>query len=558
MKINHLSRLFLLIVVVLSACAQPTGTPTAAPVATEAPTLQMYTQTPSQTAPQTAAPHWWNDTVFYEIFVRSFADSNGDGIGDFNGLTAKLDYLNDGDPNTTTDLGITGIWLMPIQPALSYHGYDVTDYFTVNPDYGTQADFENFMAQAHKRGIKVILDFVLNHSADENPWFVASKKNDPQYRDWYVWQDTKPKGLNGWYGDATTGFYYSAFQEHMPDLNYRNPAVTAKMEEAAKHWLVDEQVDGLRLDAAKYLLEDGASVESTDATHAWLKGFRDFYKGVKAEALTVGEVWSNTVVASTYAKGDQLDLVFDFDLAQAMILGTGLGNVNQINATLKSDLNQFKPNQFATFLTNHDQNRTMSALGDQPEKAKVAATLLLTGPGVPFIYYGEEIGMLGKKPDEDIRLPMQWSAEANGGFTTGTPWRMLNPDWATKNVAAESADPASLLSRYRTLINLRKSHAALRVGDTYLIDAGNKSVYAVLRVSEGETALVLINLGKTEVSDYGLNLAKSPLNGTYTTASLLGDGPFGNLVADGQGGFKSYKPLASLPAFGTYVIQLQP
>lgn len=545
----------------LVACAQPTPSSTANPSATD---QAVPTAAPTSAAPtaapvaQTPAAHWWNDTTFYEIFVRSFADSNADGIGDFNGLTSKLDYLNDGNPATTADLGITGIWLMPIQPAISYHGYDVTDYFSVNPEYGTQADFERFLAEAHKRGIKVIIDFVLNHSADTNPWFVASQQKDPQYRDWYVWQDVKPKGVNGWYGNDSTGYYYSAFQEHMPDLNYRNPAVTAKMEEVAKHWLVDEGVDGFRLDAAKYLIEDGASTENTDATHTWYKGFRTFYKQLNPDAMMVGEIWSNTVSVANYAQGDQLDLVFDFDLAQAWLLGTGLGNVNQINTTLKSDLNQFKPNQFATFLSNHDQNRTMSALGDQPAKAKLAATLLLTGPGVPFIYYGEEIGMLGKKPDEDIRIPMQWSAEANSGFTTGTPWRALNSDWMTKNVAAESNDSGSLLSWYRTLIALRNAQPALRVGDTYVIDGGNKSVYAVLRASEGQAILVVANLGKTDVSDYGLTLAKSPLSGTYSAVALLGQGPFESPTVDGQGGFKSYKPLSSLPALSSLVIQLQP
>jgi glycosidase len=217
----------------------------------------------------------------------------------------------------------------------------------------------------------------------------------------------------------------------------------------------------------------------------------------------------------------------------------------------------FKPNQFATFLTNHDQNRVMSTLGDKPEKAKVAATLLLTGPGVPFIYYGEEIGMLGKKPDEDIRLPMQWSAEPNSGFTSGTPWRALNKDWETKNVAAQTGLDGSLLEHYRTLISLRNNHAALRVGDTLVIDSGNKSVYAVLRVSQGETVLVVVNLGKTEVSEYGLSLGKSSLNGTYSAAALLGQGSLETLVVNGQGGFKSYKPLTSLPPLSSFILQLQ-
>lgn len=499
---------------------------------------------------------WWNDTVFYEVFVRSYADSNGDGIGDFKGLTARLDYLNDGDPSTTSDLGVTGIWLMPIHPASSYHGYDVTDFFSVNPEYGTQADFEAFMTAAHKRGIRVILDLVLNHTSDKNPWFLEAQKPGSAQHDWYVWADQAPEGAGGWYGIPKVGFYYAHFTEHMPDLNYRNPEVTARMDEAARHWLVDEHVDGFRIDAAKYLIEEGAATENTDATHTWYQNFRTYYRALSPQALTVGEVWSPTTVASTYAQGDQFDLTFDFDLAQAEVLSSGVGNAYQVTTTLSSDLRQFKPNQFASFLTNHDQTRIMSVLKGQVEKAKNAATLLLTGPGVPFIYYGEEIGMKGEKPDEDLRRPMQWSLDPNAGFSTGTPWRPLNDDWKTDNVAAQVSQPDSLLAFYRQLIAIRAQHSALRVGDTYVLDAGSRSVYAVLRTSADEAILVLVNLSASEVSDYGLALAKSPLQGGYAAASILGSGEPTAPSLDGQGGFKAYKPLAKLPAFSRYIIQL--
>jgi glycosidase len=199
----------------------------------------------------------------------------------------------------------------------------------------------------------------------------------------------------------------------------------------------------------------------------------------------------------------------------------------------------------------------MSVVGDNVAKAKLAATLLLTGPGVPFMYYGEEIGLLGKKPDEDIRLPMQWSGEANGGFTTGTPWRALNADWQTKNVAAQTGDAESLLSYYRDLIAIRNDHAALRAGDTYVIETGGRALYAVLRVSKAETVLVLVNLSKGEVSDYGLTLAEGPLNGTYEAVSIRGEGPFENPALNGQGGFESYKPVPALAPFSAYIIQFQ-
>ena len=211
--------------------------------------------------------------------MRSFADGNGDGIGDFRGLTAKLDYLNDGNPATTNDLGVTGIWLMPIFDSPSYHGYDVIDYTKVEADYGTSADFAAFLAAAHKRGIKVILDLTLNHTSDQNPWFVASATGKGPYADWYIWSKTNP----GYFGPDNQivwhqlgnqdRWYYGIFSEHMPDLNLANPAVTAQMDAVAKHWLADVGVDGFRLDAAKYLVEDGQKQANTQSTLDWLARF---------------------------------------------------------------------------------------------------------------------------------------------------------------------------------------------------------------------------------------------------------------------------------------------
>ncbi|MEK7757037.1 MAG: alpha-amylase family glycosyl hydrolase [Planctomycetota bacterium] len=216
------------------------------------------------------------------------------------------------------------------------------------------------------------------------------------------------------------------------------------------------------------------------------------------------------------------------------------------------------PGQFATFLANHDQNRAISQLSGSADKAAVAASLLLTSPGVPFIYYGEEIGMPGKKPDEDLRRPMQWSAEAQAGFTTGSPWRTPDSNYTLTNVAAQSVDPASLFSHYRALLALRNQHAALRVGSLNLVRANNPGVFADLRLSAGEAVLVLVNLTQDPIADYALTLDQSALaSGAYAAASLMGSGPFAGLtVADG-GGFKDYKPAMSLPAYGTIVIQLQ-
>jgi len=499
---------------------------------------------------------WGNDSVFYEIFVRSFYDTDGDGIGDLNGVIAKLDYLNDGDPATAADLGVAGIWLMPINPAVHYHGYDVTDYYAVNPDYGTADDFKRLMAEAHRRGIRVIVDFVLNHTSDQHPWFLQSQDRSSLYRDWYVWAESEPTG-GGWRESASGDFYYGLFAEHMPDLNYRSPAVTAEMQSVARYWLDEMGVDGFRLDAAKHLVEQGAVQSNSELTHEWLRGFRAFYKSVNPEAMVVGEVFDGTVMAAKYAQGDELDLVFDFDLAKAMVFSVGMRNASKVNDVLPIDVKQFPAGQFAAFLTNHDQDRVMSALGDDVPRAKLAATLLLTSPGAPFIYYGEEIGMLGKKPDEDIRLPMQWTAEANGGFTTGTPWRDLNPDYVAKNVAAQSAASDSLLTHYRALIRIRNDHAALRVGESLTVESGNSSVFANLRAGGDELVLVVVNLSRESVSDYGLALESGPLAGEYVAAPILGGGGLATLITNGQGGFDDYKPLPALPAYSSLIIQLQ-
>lgn len=501
---------------------------------------------------------WWNDTVFYQVFIRSFYDSDGDGVGDIRGLIDRLDYLNDGDPNTTTDLGVTGLWLLPIHPAASYHGYDVTDYYAVNPEYGTLDDFRELLDEAHRRGIRVIIDLVLNHTSDQHPWFVASQQSGSPYRNWYVWSATDP-GRPNWHRDVAGDYYYGYFSERMPDLNYVEPAVTAEMQKIVSFWMRDIGVDGFRLDAAKYLIEEGAVIQNSDSTHAWYAAFRPFYKALNPKALTVGEVWDLSPIAAEYSQGDQLDLTFDFDLEETFIISLRTGRAADAANTLSRDHALFQPGQYATFLANHDLNRAMSQLAANENKARAGATLLLTAPGAPFIYYGEEIGMLGKKPDEDIRTPMQWSAEANGGFSLGTPWRTVNPDYPDRNVAAQSNDPDSLLVHYRTLIRLRNQHAALRVGDLAIVQSDQPSVFASLRSSLDETVLVVVNLGDKPLNDVQLSLDAGPLQPgrRYRLAPMLGDGSFAELTANAQGGFDTYT-LAALPPYSGFILQLQP
>lgn len=541
----------------LAACGA--GATTAAPTptsipATVTPVLPAATPTPaSKLVTGTNGLPWWNDTVFYEIFVRSFADSNGDGIGDFNGITQNLDYL--------VNLGVKGLWLMPINPSPSYHGYDVTDYTAVNPNYGTLDDFKKLLSEAHKRGIRVILDLVLNHTSDQHPWFAQSKDPTSKYRNWYVWSDTDPgylgpSGQVVWHPSAS-GFYYGVFTAKMPDLNYRNPDVTKEMQNVTKFWL-DMGVDGYRIDAAKQLIEEGKSQDNTKSTLDWFKQYKVFYKGINPQAMVVGEVWSNSYSAVQYIRNEGMDLVFDFDLASGWVSGALNANADKLMGTTVTENEIFKGEQLATFLTNHDQNRVMNAMFGNVDKAKAAATISLTAPGVPFIYYGEEIGMSGAKPDEKIRTPMQWTADEQAGFTKGSPWEPINADYPQVNAASESKDPGSMLNLYRALIQARNQHEALRVGDLVRLDTGNPKVYAVLRTTPKEAVLVLVNLDKEDASDYALSLTSSALKGAYSLQALVGAGAFANLKTNDQGGLDAFKPLASLPAYSNLVIQLKP
>lgn len=562
------------IIAFLIACQaaepDPTPTQTPAPTATVIPT---NTPEPTTTPLPTATPDplkvgtngypWWNDAVFYEVFVRSFYDSDGDGVGDIPGLIEKLDYINDGDPSTTDDLGATGIWLMPIAVSPSYHGYDVTDYYTVDPEYGTNEDFKRLMDEAHARGIRVIVDLVLNHSSREHPWFEASQNPDSEFRDWYVWEDEDPgyRGPDGqkvWIkGDE--GYYYAVFWEGMPDLNYTNPDVTAEMYTTAEYWLTEMGVDGFRLDAIKHMIEDGQAQENTRLTHNWMEDFFTFYKSVEPNALTVGEAWTGTQQVVEYT-GDEVDIAFQFDLALDIINSAGSGLAPIYQDTQQLIVDSFPPNQYATFITNHDQNRVIDQFRGDRAKARLAASILLTSPGVPFVYYGEEIGMSGMKPDEDIRRPMQWTNENDQvGFTTGEPWRAPAEDFPVVSVMLQEDDPDSLLNHYRNLIQLRNQHEALRVGDWVPVDAGSPRIYAFLRHTPNETVLVVMNMNAKntmEAEDYALNLESGPLSGRLSAVSLFGAEPTGAPFVNSQGGFSDYVPLSQIRPQTLHIIQL--
>lgn len=546
----------LLFFTLLSACSQD-------PTVNEP---EIIIPTPTLTQTTSISQHnfpWWNDAVFYEIFVRSFYDSDGDGIGDFQGLTAKLDYLNDGDPNTNDDLGISGIWLMPIFPSTSYHGYDVIDYKDVNPEFGSMDDFKKFLEESHKRNIKVIIDFVVNHTSIEHPWFKEARSNEESpYRDWYIWADGKPTykgpwGQDVWHFNYDNMYYYGVFWSGMPDLNFRNPKVTEEVFDIAEFWLKDIGVDGFRIDGALHLIEDGQVQKNTDATHEWFRAFNDHYKGINPQAMTVGEVWDSNFLAVRYVKNNEFDLVFDFEQADAVMLGVMGSDGQRVLNALEFNYNLYPDFQKANFLTNHDMNRVMHVFQGNENKAKAAAVILLTSPGVPFIYYGEEIGMLGAKPDEDIRLPMQWSTALNAGFSKGSPWRGVNTNYFDWNVDTLNQNPESLTNLYRTLIQTRNETTALRVGDYKTLKTNERNVIAYARVLENEIIIVMINLENNYLNvevDIPTELLGS---GEYEVISLLGSTEIASItVVDGT--TTNYAPKESFTPWEYLILKIKP
>ena len=506
--------------------------------------------------------YWWNDAVFYEVFVRSFQDSNSDGRGDFAGLTQKLDYLNDGNPATTTDLGVTGLWLMPMMESPSYHGYDVTNYKATEPDYGSMAEFETFLAAAHRRGIKVIIDLVLNHSSSQHPWFTQSASSaGNSYRDWYLWSPTDlgygPFGGSGWHY-RNGSYFYGAFYDGMPDLNWRNPQLKAAMWDASRFWL-RKGVDGYRLDAVRYLVETGSTTADTPESLDLLHEFHDSLKAVNPAALSVGEAWTATRAVLPYVQNNRLDLCFEFDLASSIISAVSQGSATNLRNQLNLVTTLYPKLQYATFLTNHDQNRVFDVLGSNLARMKQAAALYLTMPGVPFLYYGEEIGMAGSGNDESKRRPMQWTAGTGAGFTTGSPWYALNANYAQYNVATEQADANSLLNHYKKLIGLRTANETLRKGYYLPATASAAPVLAYARVYGQEAVLVAANLGSSAVSSPALSIDMSTLApGAYQVTELYSGQAAGTVTINAQGGFSSWtSSLPALAANQTWVLRLR-
>lgn len=446
--------------------------------------------------------YWPQAGITYEIFVQSFNDSNGDGIGDFNGVIQKLDYIK--------ELGANAIWFMPIMPSPTYHKYDVTDYKAVHPDYGTMDDFKNLLAEAHKRDIKIVIDMIINHTSTEHPWFQASKSGrDSEYRDYYVWaqKDTIADFLNKkvitldsdniqqWH-DPGIGedFYYGFFWGGMPDLNFDNPKVREEIYDIGKFWLEEVGVDGFRLDAAKHIFPDDRPLDN----HEFWKEFRSKMVTIKPDVYLVGEVYDKKEIVAPYLPG--LPALFNFDFHYTLIESLNSGNGQLLLQKQKEVLEFYQgiTSEFtdAIFSSNHDQPRLLNDLNEDVAKYKQASAILLTMPGAPYLYYGEEIGMLGLKPDEHIREPFLWDIkEKDTGRAT---W--IEPKYSTDetvgSVEIQRNIRDSFFNHYKELIRLRNSHSALAIGSLEILELEYpESIMAYGRKTDGQEVLVIHNVG---------------------------------------------------------------
>lgn len=475
-------------------------------------------------------------TVFYEIFVRSFCDSNGDGIGDLNGVTSKIDYLH--------DLGIEGIWLSPIFKSPSYHKYDITNYWDIDPEYGTLHDLQNLLFRAHEKGIIVILDFVLNHTSSNHDWFKEARKGpESEFRDYYTWKtpaEIKNLGLehrketadsqekNPWHwakrGDKEK--YYGMFWSEMPDLNLDHQPLRQEIFKTGKYWL-EQGVDGFRMDAARHIYPD---YEIEKAHEFWVE-FRSEMEKVKPSFYLVGEVWTQAQKVAPFFKG--LKANFNFDLAYELqnIAQKGKDEKGIVEMLLRNyEIFGQVNDRFidATFLSNHDMERVGSTVNGDQAKLKMLANFLFTLPGQPFVYYGEEIGMKGKKPDENIREAFLWNTRWEDKDRTNWRKPKYNTDSKVTPLFQQSQDHASLYNHYKNLIHLRKTHPALaQVYEPNLekISTNKPTILAYKRPHGQGDFLIYHNIGKA------------------TSAITLPKGTYQNIWGDSQAPLQAYEML---------------
>ncbi|WP_343253478.1 alpha-glucosidase [Ligaoa zhengdingensis] len=505
---------------------------------------------------------WWKESVVYQIYPRSFADSNGDGIGDLNGITEHLDYLR--------DLGVDVLWLSPVyQSPNDDNGYDISDYKAIMADFGTMEDFDRLLAEAHKRGLKIVMDLVVNHTSDEHPWFVESRRSaDSPYRDYYIWREGKKGGPpNNWgsffsgpaweYDEASGMYYLHLFSKKQPDLNWDNPKVRNEVYDMMTWWC-DKGIDGFRMDVISMISKDpalpdgpvdglygdtGPSCCNGPHVHEYLQEMNRRVLSLY-DLMTVGETGGATVEdARRYAGEDagELNMVFHFEH-----VGLGGGELGKWTdrriplRELRAVLNRWQTGLEGTawnslYWDNHDQPRAVSRFGDdsplwRERSAKMLATCLHMMKGTPYIYQGEELGMTnayfhsigdyrdiesinafhelteqGLATEEEIlhylraisrdnaRTPMQWNSTPNAGFTTGTPWIAVNPNYLTINAADEEADPESVLHYYKKLIRLRKQYPIIVYGKFLPLLEEDDAIYAYERRLDAQRLTVACN-----------------------------------------------------------------
>ncbi|MEL3905449.1 MAG: alpha-amylase family glycosyl hydrolase [Treponema sp.] len=457
--------------------------------------------------------------VYYSLFVRSFADSNGDGVGDLAGLTQKLDYLNDGSDDTDADLGVTGLWLLPIFPSPSYHGYDVTDYCSINPEYGTMADFEKLIAEADKRGISIILDLPCNHSSIEHPWFQASKNPQDPHRRWYYWlEDEAAAASQGvslekqvWghrlWNKTQGGYYAGLFDTGMPDFDLTEPAVREALKEAAAFWL-KKGVAGFRLDAAAHVFNSNkipAGRNGLADSLDWWQDFAAFCRTVKPDVYLVAEVWDTASTRAAYLPALNSNFHFDLGTVITDTIRSGKAGKNNLAKMLYGDYLVYRtvnPDYIdAPFLTNHDQNRIGGMLRGDPRLLKLAASLYILNEGIPFLYYGEEIGMMGAKPDEQLRTPFLWTKKgaSDAADPLQTSWIESKYNAKTLSLAEQTKTSDSLVSHYRTLIRLKTGVPVLLRGRMEPLDTGHGAIVSYTMNHHRDTAFIVHNVSDSPV-----------------------------------------------------------
>lgn len=458
--------------------------------------------------------------IFYNIFPISFADGDGNRYGDFQGIIKSLDYLK--------EMGVKGLWLNPIHPSSSYHKYDVLDYYEIDEQFGTMEDFEQLLEEVHNRDMVLIMDIVFNHSSSAHPWFIEDMKGEG-HNNWYIQADTKEEiesaNKSAWYSKYNK-WYFGSFWSEMPEYNLENPEVRAEFKKILKFWM-DKGVDGFRYDAAKHAYDPNEYAPGTRTREKnlqfWLE-LQEYVKSVNHEVYTIAEVWENEQSRSYYKEA--FDGTFNFDIGESTINALRNQRFADLIANYVKGQQYFKDsNDFmdGIFLTNHDQNRIGSVLGGFIPNLKVAASILLTMPGNPYIYYGEELGYLGAKPDERIREPYKW----DGYNDIKTPsWEDIQLNRDTMNVQAQIDDSNSLLNHYRVWGQFRANSETLKTGLFSHLNTGDNRLLGYTRVSDNETLAIYHNLSHEPLT---IDLEGEILlsNGNNTLTSLE---PHGSMI----------------------------